>query len=60
MFQLCPYPTEEELQERLQVSVDWQEYKKTTLIQSLAHVTSRKLMRHALKGTKTQESFVFW
>ncbi|XP_060557163.1 uncharacterized protein LOC132717657 isoform X2 [Ruditapes philippinarum] len=57
--ELCPYPTEEELQESLQVSVDWQAFKKTLLIQSMEKVSSRKSMRTTLNGTKTQEAFVY-
>ncbi|XP_045164864.2 uncharacterized protein LOC123528874 [Mercenaria mercenaria] len=57
--ELCPYPTEEELQERLQVSVDWQAFKKTLLLQSVENVSSRRTMRTTINGTKTQEAFVY-
>ncbi|KAL4227119.1 hypothetical protein ACF0H5_015092 [Mactra antiquata] len=57
--ELCPYPTEEELQERLQVSVDWQAYKKIMMLESMENVSNKRLMRAALKGTKTQEAFVY-
>nr|KAG5711428.1 hypothetical protein BaRGS_025855 [Batillaria attramentaria] len=42
---LCPYPSEEELQTRLQTSVDWNAYRQTTLADTLKSVRMRKQIR---------------
>ncbi|KAL8618182.1 hypothetical protein ACOMHN_059189 [Nucella lapillus] len=39
---LCPYPSEEELQNRLQTSVDWDAYRQSTLAKTLKFVRLRK------------------
>ncbi|XP_052781786.1 uncharacterized protein LOC128218217 isoform X2 [Mya arenaria] len=57
--ELCPYPSDEELQARLQVSVDWHHFRKATLCRSVEAVTARRQMKHSLKGTKVQEAFAF-
>ncbi|GFS25789.1 cyclic nucleotide-binding domain-containing protein 2-like [Elysia marginata] len=46
---LCPYPTEEELQKGLKVSVDWQAYKGITLANTLSFVKKRKAFERWLK-----------
>ena len=45
IVQLCPYPTEEELQMRLQTSVDWDAYRQTTLADTLKSMRMRKEVR---------------
>ncbi|XP_076468998.1 uncharacterized protein LOC143299595 [Babylonia areolata] len=39
---LCPYPSEDDLQSRLQTSVDWDAYRQTTLADTLKSVRRRK------------------
>ncbi|KAK3762835.1 hypothetical protein RRG08_040529 [Elysia crispata] len=46
---LCPYPTEEELQKGLKVSVDWQAYKGITLANTLSFVRKRRVFERWLK-----------
>ena len=56
-LKVCPFPTDEELQKGLQLSVDWKAYRKSTLNHSLENLSLRRLMRHGVRGTKVQEAF---
>ncbi|KAK3608338.1 hypothetical protein CHS0354_030793 [Potamilus streckersoni] len=55
--ELCPYPTDEELQEGLQVSVDWKAYRKSELSSTMKSLSVRKDMRTTATGKKSQESY---
>ncbi|KAL3853502.1 hypothetical protein ACJMK2_017038 [Sinanodonta woodiana] len=55
--ELCPYPTDEELQEGLQVSVDWKAYRKSELSSTMKSLSVRKDMRTSATGKKVQESY---
>ncbi|KAK3602069.1 hypothetical protein CHS0354_008024 [Potamilus streckersoni] len=43
--ELCPYPSDEEMQRGLQISVDWKAFRKLTLSSTLQRVEERKHMR---------------
>ena len=59
LFQLCPFPSDEELQQGLQLSVDWNAFRKLTLDTSLKRLTQRRQMRNDLRGTKVMEAFSY-
>ncbi|XP_061175978.1 uncharacterized protein LOC133184925 [Saccostrea echinata] len=47
--ELCPYPTDEDLQTRLQQSVDWDAYRTDTMSNTLKYLETRRQLRHSLK-----------
>ena len=52
-FQLCPYPSDDELQQGLQVSVDWQDFRRNELSSTMNAVKGKKLMRDVIMGGPT-------
>lgn len=46
---MCPYPTDDDLQCRLQQSVDWDAYRTDTMSTTLKHLQTRRQLRHSLK-----------
>ncbi|XP_062610411.1 uncharacterized protein LOC134272175 isoform X1 [Saccostrea cucullata] len=47
--ELCPYPTDDDLQTRLQQSVDWDAYRSNTMSNTLKYLETRRQLRHTLK-----------
>lgn len=41
-FQLCPYPSEEEMQSRLQNTVDWESYRSDIMLQTVNTVKPKR------------------
>lgn len=47
--ELCPYPTDDDLQSRLQQTVDWDAYRTDTMSNTLQFLQTRRQLRHSLK-----------
>ncbi|XP_060069572.1 uncharacterized protein LOC132549641 [Ylistrum balloti] len=46
--ELCPYPTDEEMQNKLQQNVDWSAYRTETMTQTLDHIKTKREQRMSL------------
>lgn len=47
---LCPYPSDDELQQGLQVSVDWNDYRQNELTSTMSVLKGKRLMRDLVLG----------
>lgn len=47
--ELCPYPTDDDLQTRLQQTIDWDAYRTDTMSNTLQFLQTRRQLRHSLK-----------
>lgn len=47
--ELCPYPTDDDLQTRLQQTVDWDAYRTDTMSNTLQFLQTRRQLRYSLK-----------
>ena len=57
LFQLCPYPSDDELQQGLQVSVDWNDYRQNELTATIGVVKGKRIMRDiVLRGSAVQDT----
>lgn len=48
--ELCRYPTDDDLQTRLQQTVDWDAYRTDTMSNTLQFLQTRRQLRHSLKA----------
>ncbi|KAK3101166.1 hypothetical protein FSP39_001449 [Pinctada imbricata] len=48
--ELCPYPSEDEMQQKLQSSVDWDAYRNSTMTTTLNFLESRRKLRESQRS----------
>lgn len=47
-FQLCPYPSEDEMQNRLQNTVDWKAYRTGIMLKTIKTIKPKRPVKESL------------
>ena len=55
LCQICPYPSDDNLQDSLQLSVDWNEHRRCELSDTVKRVRQQRIIRETTFPTKLLE-----